>query len=212
MNMRNAARWSLVARCRSTSLLFSDIFILTSYLLLITSFCLAQSEIPIGTWRMHLSYHNISSVALGNGQVYGAGRNGILIFDQQEKSLSSYNKLNGLSSSGITHIAYDKTGKQLLAAYEDGTLDIVQENTIVNFARLKNSKAITGSKTINHVSVRENIAYLSADFGLVVFDLQKLEIKETWRDLGPSGEKLRIIQSTFLADSIILATEKGLLM
>jgi hypothetical protein len=187
-------------------------FLFTSFGLLLTASIYAQSEIPLGTWRIHLSYNNITSIALAHNQVYGATKNGILIFNKEDKSLSSYNKLNALSSSTITHIAFDNTTNQLLVAHEDGSLDIVQDNTMTNFLRLKNSNTISGSKKINHITVKENLAYLSADFGVVVFDLQKQEIKETWRDLGAAGGSLKIRQSLFLSDSIILATEKGILI
>ena len=43
---------------------------------------------------------------------------------------------------------------------------------------------MTGSKKINHIFIRHAFAYLSADYGVIVFDLKRLQVKETWRDLG----------------------------
>src|SRR5207344_3562877 len=103
---------------------------------------------------------------------------------------------------GITQIAVDQIRQQLLIAYQDGDLDIVRANEIINFDRLKTSTTVTGSKKINHISIYGNLAYLSTDYGLVVFDLIQLEVKETWRDLGPVGERIIINQSTFFNDSI----------
>ena len=66
--------------------------------------------------------------------------------------------------------------------------------------------------SFNHISLQSAFAYLSTDYGVVVFDLNSNEVKETWRDLGVNGAKLKIFQSTFLGDSIFLGTEQGILV
>ncbi len=171
----------------------------------------AQENIPIGTWRAHISFQSIHSVALTNTHVYGAAENGVMVFSMDDNSLTGYSKLDGLSSTGITYLNVDPLTKKVLIAYEDGNLDILEGNIITNFDRLKNSETIAGSKRINHISFRTSYAYLSTDYGVVVFDMTQQEVKETWRDLGNIGGTLKIFQSTFLNDSIFLATENGVL-
>jgi ligand-binding sensor domain-containing protein len=171
----------------------------------------AQTDIPLGTWRMHLSYNSIHHISMGDNKIFGAAESGILILDKEDNSLFTYNTLNGLSATGISHIAFDEVNYQLLVAYADGNFDIIQNEEVSNFNRLKNSADITGSRKINHIAVNNNMAYLSADFGVVVFDLQQQELKETWRNLGAAGAPLKIFQSTFKGDSIFLATEKGIM-
>ncbi len=168
-------------------------------------------EIPIGTWRTHTSFNSVHSVSIGPDKVYAASSNGVMVFDQTNNSLSTITKLDGLSTTGITQVAVDQPRQQVLIAYNDGDLDILRSNEIINFDRLKTSTTVTGSKKISHISVNGNFAYISTDYGLVVFDLIQLEVKETWRDLGPAGEKIKIYQSTFFSDTIFLATEQGVL-
>lgn len=172
--------------------------------------CLAQ-EIPLGAWRIHNSYNAIHSIALSQEKVYAAASNGIAVVTQSDNSLTTLTKTDGLSGTGITSVAYDQTRNQLLISYSDGGVDIVRAKEIVQYAVLKDSETIPGSKKINHITIRENLAYLSADYGVVVFDLIKLEVKETWRDLGASGQTLPIFKSVFQQDSIFLATAKGIL-
>ncbi len=171
----------------------------------------AQENIPIETWRAHISFQSIHSVAVTDQNIYGAAENGVMVFSVADNSLTGYSKLDGLSSTGITYIAADPTTKKVLIAYDDGNLDILQGNTITNFDRLKNSETIAGSKRINHISIRSAYAYLSTDYGVVVFDLVKQEVKETWRDLGTTGETIKIFQSTFTSDRIFVATQAGVL-
>ncbi|MBX2961594.1 MAG: T9SS type A sorting domain-containing protein [Cyclobacteriaceae bacterium] len=171
--------------------------------------CYAQ-EIPLGTWRMHNSYNSIHTIAFGSGTVYGASANGLVIVNS-DNSLTTLTKLDGLSGVDITSIAVDATRNQLLIAYADGMLDIVHSNEIISFSGLKESPTISGSRRINHINLLGELAYLSADYGVVVFDLNQLQVKETWRDLGPAGQVLAIRQSNFLGDSIFLATQQGVL-
>lgn len=168
-------------------------------------------NIPIGTWRLHVSYADIHALSVTPSKIYGASENGIMVFDLSDHSVSTLTKMDGLSSTNITQVAFDQPRNQLLVTYANGDIDVVTENEIINVNTLKISTIISGSKRINHILIQENLAYLSTDFGVVVFDLTQLAIKETWRDIGAGGMKLEINQSTFYNDSIFLATETGVL-
>ena len=171
---------------------------------------LAQPDIPLGSWRFHLSYNNIIAIELSAQNIFAATESGILVYHRQDQSLKTYSKINGLSSTGITSLAFDETRQQLLVGYEEGDLDIIGTETIDNFARLRDAE-VTTSKKINHISIRGNLAYLSTAYGVVLFDLTTLEIRETWRDLGLSGGGLPVYESAFLNDSIYLASADGVL-
>jgi hypothetical protein len=127
-----------------------------------------------------------------------------------DNSVSTITRLSGLSGSVITCVAYDVTSQRLLIGFEDGNLDILSESGMYNFDRIRTSPDITGSRRINHIITRANLAYLATDFGVVVFDLNLREIRETWRDLGADGTKVGVNQSAFVADSIFLATTRGI--
>jgi ligand-binding sensor domain-containing protein len=187
-----------------------------SYLFLIAGCLLdldlsAQTEIPLDSWRTHISYTRVHSVAAGTTKLFAATENALVVLEKADNSLNTYSKLNGLTTTGITAINYHEASDQVLVAYQDGNIDIIGDDNIINFDRLKNSTTINGSKKINHVSLWGDYAYLAADYGVVVFDLKSKEVKETWRDVGINGGKLRINQSTFQGDTIFLATEKGVL-
>jgi hypothetical protein len=171
---------------------------------------LAQPEIPLGQWRMHLSYNSIKCLTSSNDKIFAAAESGILVFDKADNSLSTYTKLNGLSDTGISFILFDQITGTLVVTYANGNIDLVKDNVVTNFDRLKNSILVSGSKRINHISVRNGFAYLSTDFGLVVFDLGNQELKETWRDIGVDGANPMVRSSMFMGDSIFLATNSGI--
>lgn len=171
---------------------------------------LTQTNIPVGSWRLHLSYNDIRHVEIANEKVFAATESGILVYDLNEKSLRTYNKLNGLSNAGITGIKYHDGKDQLVIGYETGEVDILFESSVIPFKRLRDAE-VTTSKKINHISVQGNLAYLSTAYGVVLFDLNQFEIKETWRDLGVGGAPLQVYQTAFLNDSVFLATANGVL-
>jgi ligand-binding sensor domain-containing protein len=188
-------------------------FLLTAVAIAVFQLARVEScaqEVALGTWRTHHSFQAIRVITIGNNQVYAASSSGIVVV-HADNSLSTITQLNGLGSADITSIAFDTPRQQLLVSYADGLLDIVKPNEVISFTTLKNSPTITGSKKINQVVVRGSLAYLAADYGVVVFDLNQLEVKETWRDLGPAGQLWSINQCTFLNDSIFLATHQGVL-
>lgn len=170
----------------------------------------AQSEIPLGAWRFHISYTHINSVTLSENYVFGAARNGIVVVDRGDNSIKTITKVNGLRGAGITFISHDNTNEQLLIAYSDGVIDVMKKDIISSIDPTQNS-TVTGSKRINHIAIRENLAYLAADYGVIVFDLTRGDVKETWRDIGEAGQPVKVFQGTFKDDSIFLATDKGIL-
>ena len=175
--------------------------ILTLFFLLPALTGWPQADVPIGSWRLHLSYDDIRHIAVSNTHIYGGSNNGIVVYNIVERSLTTFNKLNGLSSTGISALDFDEENKVLLIGYEDGAIDVIEENTVSNFNRLRDSD-ITAAKKINHIVVRNGFAYLTTAYGVVVFDIVQRQIKETWRDLGPAGEPLAINQIVFSNDSI----------
>lgn len=171
----------------------------------------SQENIPVGTWRVHLSFNDLNALAIAPKQIYATNDVGIIIYEKADQEISILSKANGLSSAVISAIAYDEQRGLLLIAFENGLINILQDNKISVFSSLANSSAISGSRKINHITIHNNLAYLSTDFGVVVFDLAKREVKETYRDLSETGENLVISASVVYQDSIYLATNNGVL-
>src|SRR5688500_13975875 len=119
------------------------VLIILSFQFSILNFSCAQ-EIPIGTWRVHSSFNAVSSVSVGTNNIYASSSTGVMVLDLTDNSLSTITKLDGLSSTGITQVAIDQPRQQVLIAYADGNLDILREQEMINFDRLKNSTTVTG--------------------------------------------------------------------
>lgn len=170
-----------------------------------------QESIPLGTWRNHISYNKLIDLAVSPTQIFAASDNGVMVLDKSAKQITTISKSNGLGNSIVTSIGYNHKLNLLLIGYADGLIDLVVDNEITEFNRIATSSAISGSRRINSILVQNDIVYMSADFGVIVFDPNRLEVKETYRDLGENGETLKIFKSVVFNDSLFLATENGVI-
>src|SRR6478735_4705979 len=172
------------------------------------------NNIPVGTWRIHAPYLNSFHLAIdeSNGKVYSCSGEGLLYADP-DGSVHGLTLLDGLTSMQFNTLGYDATTRTVLIAYKDGNLDILRNNTIINVNDIFRSTSLTGSKSINHILTDNGKAYLAADFGVSVLDLNTLEIIETWKNIS-AGSATNPVYSTTLTtdkDSVFIATQNGVL-
>lgn len=167
-------------------------------------------NIPVGQWRDHLPFNNLISLARSTDRVWAASQHGIFWLDTEDNSISKLTKVNGLSDIGIRRIAWNEQLGILLVAYSNANLDIIKGTSIINIPDIKN-KQIAGDKSIYNIYFHDRYAYLSCGFGIVVVDIQKEEIADTWY-IGNQGAALPVFDLTFdkSGQTIYAATEKGL--
>lgn len=188
-------------------------FTLYSFLLfifvLVGSFHSKGQDIPIGDWRTHLPFNKVIDVAIAGDVVFAATEYSMFVYNQDDNSVVRFDKVNGLSDVGISKIGYSKQVDALLVAYTSTNMDLVKSNgTIVNISDIKD-KDILGKKTINNILFKDNYAYLSCGFGIVVLDLLREEIHDTYY-IGPDGDAIDVLDMTFNDTSFYAATESGI--
>lgn len=168
--------------------------------------------IGIGDWRVHPPYGKAQIVEAVNNRVYGASDISLFYSDQDDNSLNKLSKVDGFSEIGITALGHYSDRNITLFCYTNGNIDIVNGSSLYNFNDIKRA-SISGTKKINNVEFRGDFAYLSSDLGMIVLDLVSLEVKSTFRNIGPNGTQPTIFDSAinFETDSITLATSSGLL-
>ncbi|MEO6305746.1 MAG: two-component regulator propeller domain-containing protein, partial [Bacteroidia bacterium] len=97
-----------------------------------------------------------------------------------------------------------------LVIYDNCNIDVINSSDeIKNYSDIK-SKILNGKKIINEVTFKDQFAYLACGFGIIVFDTEKLEVKETFI-IGPNGSNLEVYQVALNDSLIFAATPNGLL-
>ncbi|MCF8368260.1 MAG: hypothetical protein K9G76_04400 [Bacteroidales bacterium] len=179
------------------------------YSIFLSIFSQAQS-IGIGEWRDHLPYRATHSITAGDNKVYCASPYGLMYYDNADFTLKKLTRVNGLNDIGISRIGYNDPQNALLVAYNNTNIDLIKGNTIINMADIYNSTAITPEeKSINNLMYISNLAYLSCGFGIVVIDVAKEEVVDTWY-IGPDGSHLKVFDLTYDDSWFYAATEEGI--
>lgn len=179
-------------------------------LIILTLWCntiLAQDR-PIGQWRSHLPYNSAVSIATDGLTLYVASQHAFYTLSIAGGELTKYSKVNGMSDVGMSKIAYDKVTGTVILTYENSNIDIFKDGSFYNIPDLK-LKTVTGSKQVNHIYTEDGLAYLSTDVGVVVVNLAKKEIKETYT-FTKNSEIIGIKGFAAGVNFYYTATDKGL--
>ena len=168
-----------------------------------------SQEIGIGEWRDHLPYSNSISLTEVGNKIFCATPYSIFYYNKEDYSVARLTKVNGLTDMGISKIKYNTEDQTLVVAYTNTNIDLLKGNVIINISDIKR-KPILGNKTINNITFRAQYAYLACGFGIVVLDIDKEEISDTYY-IGPDGGQINVYDITFDdQDSIYAATEAGI--
>ena len=170
-------------------------------------FVIAQ-DVPVGSWRDHLSYIDAVSVTDADDVIYCATTSALFSYHKTDFSLERLNVVNSLSDIDISKVKFNSFNKKVVVAYSNGNIDIIaSDKSITNLPAIKTSNVL-GSKNINHIYFQENLAYLSTGFGIVVLNTEKIEIVETYF-FGPLGNPIFTNAVTTDATYIYAATNQG---
>ena len=177
------------------------------FLIMMNGFTFAQG-VSIGSWRDHLPYKNCKHLAEGNGVIYCASDYALFYYNLEDQSLNRLTKVEGLSDINISTINFNKKYNTLIIAYIDCNIDLIINNQIINISDIKR-KNIIGNKVINRIDFIDRYAYLSCGFGIVVLDLIKKEIKDTYY-IGQNGSAINVFDIATDGTKLFAATENGI--
>ncbi|RTL58557.1 MAG: hypothetical protein EKK37_09500 [Sphingobacteriales bacterium] len=177
------------------------------FLLLVPLTLVAQLP-PIGEWRMHLDYFAGKAITQSDKMIYCASPASFFSIDKTDNVITRYDKVSGLHDIGINTLSYDASDDKLLVAYANSNIDVLYKTDVYNIPEIKR-KNINGDKNIYNIFFRNKKAFLSTGLGVIVADLEKYEIKETWF-IGDGGNNVKV--NGFTADNNLYyaATEEGL--
>ncbi|MCX6255673.1 MAG: hypothetical protein NTV31_14535 [Bacteroidia bacterium] len=144
-----------------------------------------QGQTPVGSWSDHLTYNTTKSVAIGAEEVYASTGSSIIVYNKEFAELKKMSRINGLTETGISTIAWSEENKLLIIAYTSTNIDLLKNNIIYNIPDI-DRKDISGKKEINKIRTNGKYGYIACSFGIVVLDLIKKEIYDTWKPVTGS--------------------------
>ncbi len=164
----------------------------------------SQSELPLGSWKSHLSYKEGVNITQSKDKIIYASASGIFTVDKEDLSVKFLAKEDGLTDVRVSSLFYNPKTEQLVVIYSNNNIDIIKGDQVVNLPFIETNRNIIGSKTVNDVFFVDNIAFFATDFGILGFDLDALEFSFT------TFTPLRINCIAAHNGKLYAGTEKGL--
>ena len=133
-------------------------------------------------WKAYLSYYEPKEIEQANdGMIYVLASGGLFSYSTQDQEVRTYDKTTLLSDCQISHIAWCKSAKKLVIAYDDYNIDLLSQNDdVVNMPAYMNT-SMTVDKTINSVDIHGNDAYISTNFGIVRLNVANASFSDTYQ-------------------------------
>lgn len=181
-------------------------FLFTSLLLAFGS-ARAQQR-PVGFWRAHLPTNSAQGIATDGKTNYVITGKGFFTFTTNGGNAETYSKVEGLHDTNPIAVAYDRTTGTCVIGYSNTNIDLFRYNNFKVLPGLKNT-SFSGSKSIRDIYTVDGMAYISTGLGIVVINLAKQEVKETYV-FSKGGQTMAV--NAFLADDTYFygASEAGL--
>ena len=166
-------------------------------------------QAQVGTWKMYMAYNQATIVAETPNYVFGVYDGSLLSYSPEDNEVRTYSKMQGLNDTDIRYMAYHQSTRALILVYANSNVDIfLGENDVYNISFIKNYPFIQ-DKTVNNLEIIGDFAYLSTAFGIVVIDVKRKEIKDTYR----LGTTIRSVcqKGNYLYAATSEGTKRGLI-
>lgn len=163
-----------------------------------------SAQKSVGEWSTYLAYYTTTKIAEANNHVYAVADGSLYSYNKEDNSITHYSKQTGLSDSDINFIIFNPEVNTLLITYSNGNIDLLSDSSIYNLSYLLDNSNIT-DKTINNIYLNKELAYLSTNFGIIVLNMAKKEIKDTYK------LNKKVYSVVIDTDHIYAATAAGLI-
>ena len=171
----------------------------------------AQGAVGYGDWQLHLPANRPLRIADAGNRLYVATENAFYFLDKAQNTTQVLTRRDGLSDVGVADVAYDSVTQQTVVAYRNSNIDVIlRDGRVRNLSDILR-KPIQGRREINRVSIGGGKAYLSTSFGLVAIDLARLEISDTYSNIGPGGAPVIVFDAAVANGFLYVASSAGLL-
>ncbi|WP_299258776.1 two-component regulator propeller domain-containing protein [uncultured Aquimarina sp.] len=176
-------------------------------ILLIFPLCLFAQDFS-NQWTGHYSYFQVRDTYAIDSKVYVASENAVFIYDTDTRTSENFSTINGLSGEVISTIYHSSIYDITVIGYENGLLELVIDDEVRTFIDILEKPTIPPTqKRINHFFEDQDKLFISTEFGIVEFNLERIEFGDTFF-VGPAGSQINITGTT-VSDNSIYATTTG---
>ena len=156
-------------------------------------------------WQVYPAYNVCTQNIPVGTRIYALMESKLMAYDTEDHTITTFDWTRQLNDVAIAFIHYSADAGRLILVYDNGNIDLLSttdDDDVINLAQLKNSTL--QNKSINNVQVDGSTAYVCTGFGIVVVDMSKGIIQETY-NLG-----LNVLSCASNATTLYAGTSTGL--
>lgn len=175
----------------------------------------------VGSWTDHLPYSQAQQVVFCGASHAAAGSDGFwavrsenaLFLVLPDGSIQTISKVNGMSGSNPSALAWDAKGRMLIVGYASGVIDFFSDSGVRLFTMsdIKDSNLIGDKKIHSLVPLLTNDidrVYAACAFGVVEINPREFDVRDTWFLQGQ--QNLRSCNGiAFIESKIVVWTDEG---
>ncbi|SHG73103.1 type IX secretion system anionic LPS delivery protein PorZ [Winogradskyella jejuensis] len=162
-------------------------------------------------WEDYFSFFEIVDITKSDTKIYAASENVVFSYDVNTNEIEKITTIQGLSGELISTIEYSASNQLLLIGYKNGLIEIYFESdqSVLTVVDIIEKESIDPSiKTINDFNEYQGFAYIATNFGISVYDLERLEFGDTYF-IGNSNAQIPVEKTTVFNDFIYAACNGG---
>jgi hypothetical protein len=153
--------------------------IILFFCLLIAAFQI-DSQAQTGTWKTYMAYQNATIVAETPHLVFAVYDGSLVSYNPEDEEVRTYTNQQGLHDVDIQYMVYSPGANALVLVYANANIDIfMKAGDVYNLSFIKDNTFLR-DKTVYNLEMIGDYAYLSTAFGIVVVDVKRKEIKDTY--------------------------------
>ncbi|MBF1587838.1 MAG: Por secretion system protein, partial [Prevotella sp.] len=132
-------------------------------------------------WKNYLSYQQKQEIAQAHRNLlYVLASQGLYAYHPDDRSIRTFDKVNGLADAAIAHISYNTSAHRLVVVYVNGNIDLLDDDGQVTHLSAYRDAQLTADKTVNSICQHGNDAFLATGFGIVRLNVARAEVSDTY--------------------------------
>jgi len=89
-----------------------------------------QGQTPVGTWSDHLTYNTANCVGVGTNEIFASTGSSIIVYNKSFAELKKISRIDGLTETSISTIAWSEENKTLIIGYTSANIDLLINSII----------------------------------------------------------------------------------
>lgn len=145
----------------------------------------APARAQDGTWTAYTSMQEVREVDAGPARVWAATSGGVFGYDVVTGEIERYTVVEGLHSVDTRTLAVDDARAVVWVGYADGVLDRLDpaSGAVVRYRDIERARQFA-SRGINRILVEGDSLLIATEFGVVVFDAVRGEVRDAYTRFG----------------------------